>query len=218
MRKGILSIVLLWLCSIATYAQEITSDDGNNQHPGLIKNPSFEDEAKPIRNRRFGPNGEGELFGGYLPAGIIPGWFVIDGKERTSKIETTAENLLDATQHKALCWTITQASATLPVAIANVGFHGIETIEGHKYTLIFWARADKQYKGNIQVGLQSKSDGIWYAQSSVKGKIKKRWKKYTLTFTAEQSDENARFVIMTDKPGTLYLDEVSLYSPAAIKR
>ena len=66
MRKSFLSILLL--CSIATYAQEATSGNGGQ----LIKNHSFEEEAKPIRNRRFGPNGEGELFGGYLPQVLFP--------------------------------------------------------------------------------------------------------------------------------------------------
>lgn len=210
MKKHCITFFFL-LFAVITHAQSLHTTE-------LIKNHSFEDEAKPIRNRRFGPNGEGELFGGYLPTGIIPGWFVIDGQERTSKIEISTENLLDDTQHKALCWTINQASAMHPVSIANVGFHGIETVEGNNYTLTFWARADKPYKGHIQIGLQSKSDNTWYAQVSITGKIKKKWKKYTLTFTAEQNAENARFVIMADTPGVLYFDEVSLYSPASIKR
>ena len=210
MKKHCITFLSLFF-AVITHAQSLHTTE-------LIKNHSFEDEAKPIRNRRFGPNGEGELFGSYLPAGIIPGWFVIDGQERTSKIEISMENLPDDTQQKALRWTITQASVMRPVSIANVGFHGIEAIEGTKYTLTFGARADKQYKGHIQIGLQSKSDDTWYAQTSVAGKVKKRWKKYTLTFTAEHSAENARFVITADTPGILYLDEVSLYSPASIKR
>lgn len=184
----------------------------------LIKNSSFEEEAKPIRNQRFGPNGEGERFGGRLPAGIIPGWISANSEGAASKMATTTEKPLDNTQQKALLWSITEATATTPAAIANVGFHGIETIEGNTYTLTFWARADKRYKGKVKVGLQSKSDGTWYAQATVKGKIKKRWKKYTVTFTAKQSDENARFVLSADRPGTLYLDQVSLYSPGIIKR
>jgi hypothetical protein len=44
----------------------------------------------------------------------------------------------------------------------------------------------------------------------VKGKIKKRWKRYTVTFIAEESDPKARFVMTADKPGVIYLDCVSL--------
>ena len=223
MRKSLISISLSCLCCLTAYAQapagSMDSPTEDKQSNELIKNPSFEDEAKPIRNRRFGPNGEGELFGGRLPAGTILGWIPANSEGAASKMETTAEKLLADTQQKALQWTITEATTASPAAIANVGNHGIEVIEGHKYTLTFWARADKKYKGKIRVGLQSKSsDGVWYAQAKIKGKVKKRWKKYTVTFTTTQSDENARFVLSADRPGTLYLDQVSLYSPGIIKR
>lgn len=207
MRKSFLSILLL--CSIATYTQEATSGKGEQ----LIKNHSFEEEAKPIRNRRFGPNGEGELFGGYLPPGVIPGWIGVNSEGAMSQMETTTEKLLNKEQSQSLCWAITEATATSPAAIANVGYNGIEAIKGNKYTLTFWARADKRYKGHLHVGLQSKlSDGTWYAQTTMKGKIKKRWKKHTITLVAEGDAENTRFVITADTPGTLYIDEVSLYS------
>jgi hypothetical protein len=199
MKKIYASIALLWLAFAATYAQSSLPTE-------LLKNPSFEEEAKPIRNRRFGPNGEGELFGARLPEGIILGWITPNNQEEASTIELTEENLLDATQQKALLWTIKSA----PAAIVNVGFQGIEAIEGQQYTLTFWARADKKYKGPLHVGLQSKKTDTWYAQTTVKGKIKKRWKRYTLTFTAKGNDEKARFVMMAVKPGVLYLDCVSL--------
>lgn len=213
MKKSFLTIALLFFSAIITYAQR-ENEDGQ-----LIKNHSFENEAKPIRNRRFGPNGEGELFGGYLPAGIIPGWIIANNQEEASKIEITSEKLLDEAQHKALRWIIIQAKTTEPATIANIGYHGIEAIKGNKYTLTFWARADKKYKGQLHVGLQGKSlDGTWYAHASVRGNIKKKWKKYSITFVAEHSAENARFAITADTPGTLYIDEVSLYSPTEIKR
>ena len=199
MKKIYASIALLWLAFAATYAQSSLPTE-------LLKNSSFEEEAKPIRNRRFGPNGEGELFGARLPEGIILGWITPNNQEEASTIELTEENLLDATQQKALLWTI----KSTPAAIVNVGFQGIEAIEGQQYTLTFWARADKKYKGPLHVGLQSKKTDTWYAQTTVKGKIKKRWKRYTLTFTAKGNDEKARFVMMADKPGVLYLDCVSL--------
>ena len=200
MKKVYASIALLWLALTAAYAQ-------TSQPIELLKNPSFEEEVKPIRNHRFGPNGEGERFGARLPVGIILGWITPDNQEEKSKTELVSENLLDTMQHKALRWSIEATPATL----ANVGFQGIEVVEGQQYTLTFWARADKRYKGTLNVGLQSKhEDHTWYAQTKVKSKIKRRWKKYTLTFTAEGNDPKARFVMVADKPGTLYLDEVSL--------
>lgn len=199
MKKVYAYLTLLWFGLTISYAQSAQSVE-------LLKNPSFEEEAKPIRNRRFGPNGEGELFGGRLPAGVIPGWIMVDNEEGTSDIKISTENLLDTTQHKALRWEFEKGSAT----IANVGVQGIEVVNSRQYTLTLWARADKKYRGKIQVGLQSKHDGIWYAQAKIKGKIKKRWKKRTITFTAEGNDAKARFVMTADEPGTIYLDCVSL--------
>ena len=217
MKNILLSIGFICLSTITTYAQKIGE---SVQYIELIKNHSFEDEGGPIRNRRFGPNGEGELFGGYQPIGIIPGWINISNKEAEVLVDITTEGLLDETQHRALRWVITRATSMTPAGIANVGIHGIEVTEGNKYTLTFWMRADNRYKGKLRVGLQRKSfDNTWYAQAIIKGhKIKKKWKKYSITFVAKHSDENACFVITSDTPGTLYMDEVSLYSPTAIKR
>lgn len=209
MKKIYLSFILLSLCTIDITAQE-TKLNKEEQCSELLKNPSFEEEAKPIRNRRFGPNGEGELFGGYPPAGIIPGWIYPDGKRELSTFEISTEGLLDTTQHKALRWEITLATSTTPAAIANVGVHGIKVSEGNKYRLTFWARADKKYKGKLFVGLQSKDDETWNTYSKVRGKIKKRWKKHTITFTAKGNTPKARFVMMGTKPGTIYLDCTSL--------
>ena len=199
-------ITLLFCFCAAVSCAQSAHDAKESQPAELLKNPSFEEEAEPIRNRRFGPNGEGELFGGYLPAGIIPGWIMVDNREERSDIETIAENLLDESQGKALRWQITEGPAT----IANVGFQGVEAIQGTQYRLTFWARADKKYKGKVQVGLQNKHDNTLYAQAVVKGKIKKRWKKYSMTFTAHEDNPKSRFVITADKPGTLYFDCVSL--------
>ena len=217
MKNILLSMGFICLSTITTYAQKIGE---SIQDVELIKNHSFEYEGEPIRNRRFGPNGEGELFGGYQPIGIIPGWINANNKEAEAQMEITTEGLLDETQHRALRWVITQATSMTQAGIANVGIHGIGVTGGNKYTLTFWMRSDKRYEGKLHVGLQRKSfDGTWYAQAIIKGhKIKKKWKKYSITFVTEHSDENACFVITADTPGTLYIDEVSLYSPIAIKR
>lgn len=220
MKKKLLSVTLACLCCMSVQAEtrSIESSQEEKQPTELIKNYSFEDEAHPIRNRRFGPNGEGELFGGRLPEGTIPGWITANSDEAASKMEITTENLISTTEKKALRWSITEATATAPAAIANVGFHGIKAVKGNTYTLSFWARADKRYKGTIRIGLQSKSDdSIWYAQTTVKGKLKKRWKRYSFTFTPEKDAQNTRFIVTASKPGTLYFDCISLHSPS-IKR
>ena len=195
------------------FYEEINHAGEGGLYAELIQNRSFEDEAQPVRNRRFGANGEGERFG-YRPAPrTIPAWINADAKGAQSKMEITTEGLLNEVQKKALRWNITEATATAQAGIANTGFWGIAAVEGDTYTLSFWARADKRYKGNLYVGLQSREGGIWYARVKVKGRIGKRWKKHTVTFTPEADADYTNFVMVADKPGTLYLDMVSLFPP-----
>jgi hypothetical protein len=195
------------------FYEEINHAGEGGLYAELIQNRSFEDEAQPVRNRRFGANGEGERFG-YRPApGTIPAWINADAQGAQSKMEITTEGLLNEVQKKALRWSITEATATAQAGIANTGFWGIAAVEGDTYTLSFWARADKRYKGNLYVGLQSRDGSIWYARVTVKGRIGKRWKKHTVTFTPEADADYTNFVMVADKPGTLYLDMVSLFPP-----
>lgn len=190
--------------------KEAKTTDNESQQANLIQNGSFEEEAKPIRNQRFGPNAEGERFGGWPAPGTIPAWYTTNSKGAASHIEIANTGLLDATQHKALCWTITEATTATPAAIGNTGERNVLSLKGNTYTLTFWARADKRYKGTLFVGLQNKHDGTWHAKTKIKKRIGKKWKKYTLTFTPNTDDTQARFIMTANTPGTLYIDEVSL--------
>ena len=195
------------------FYEEINHAGEGGLYAELIQNRSFEDEALPVRNRRFGANGEGERFGGRPAPGTIPAWYAANSKGAASRMEITTEKMLNEVQQKALCWTITKATSATPAAIANTGYWGIASVKGDTYTLSFWARADKRYKGSLTVGLQSKDDAIWYAKAKVKGCIGKKWKKYTVIFAPDTDVDYTRFVIAADQPGTLYLDMVSLFPP-----
>ena len=195
------------------FYEEINHAGEGGLYAELIQNRSFEDEAQPVRNRRFGANGEGERFGSRPASGTIPAWYAANSKGAASRMEITTDNLLNKVQQKALSWTITKATAAEPAAIANAGYWGIASVKGDVYTLSFWARADKCYKGTLTVGLQDREESTWYAKAKVKGRIGKQWKKYTVTFTPDTDVDYTRFVIAADKPGTLYLDMVSLFPP-----
>ena len=119
------------------FYEEINHAGEGGLYAELIQNRSFEDEARPIRNRRFGANGEGERFGSRPQPGMIPAWILANSEGATSKMEITSTNLLNDVQQKALKWNITEASADAPAAIANTGFWGIESVKGDTYTLTF---------------------------------------------------------------------------------
>ena len=89
------------------FYEEINHAGEGGLYAELIQNRSFEDEARPIRNRRFGENGEGERFGRRPLPGLIPAWVSANSEGAASKMEITTTNLLNKVQQKALKWSIT---------------------------------------------------------------------------------------------------------------
>lgn len=94
--------------------------------------------------------------------------------------------------------------------LANEGFWGINIIKGDEYQLSFYARASKNFKGNITASLQS-ANGKILAAYQFKNATGSSWKKYTAVLKANQSDPKARFVLFFGSTGTVWLDVVSLF-------
>lgn len=92
--------------------------------------------------------------------------------------------------------------------VANGGFYGMGVVKGDRYLLAFDARSDGGFTGPITVTLES-TDGLVYAQEKF-NKLASTWKNFTATLTARATDPRARLVISADKPGTFWLDMVSL--------
>ena len=82
------------------FYEEINHAGEGGLYAELIQNRSFEDEARPVRNRRFGANGEGERFGSRPAPGTIPAWYAANSKGAASRMEITTENLLNKVQQK----------------------------------------------------------------------------------------------------------------------
>jgi alpha-L-arabinofuranosidase len=92
--------------------------------------------------------------------------------------------------------------------VANGGFYGMGVVKGDAYVLSFKARGDDRFAGPLTVTLES-TDGLVYTQEEFSN-LTLDWRKFTATLTATATDPQARLVVSADKPGTFWLDMVSL--------
>src|SRR6185437_3759114 len=105
-------------------------------------------------------------------------------------------------------------SPTGRVGGANDGYWGIPVRPQTAYHASFYARASPDFKGPLNVDIESNDGATVFARGSV-GSVSHDWKLYSLTLNtgdAAPSTSN-RFVLSTSGPGTLWLAQVSLFPP-----
>lgn len=104
------------------------------------------------------------------------------------------------------------ASKGHPAGMSNPGYWGIPVKPNTTYTVSFFAKAEKN-GGPITVALARK-DGAVITSSSVNG-VSGEWKKFQVTLhtgALAASKENV-FTLTTERPGKLWLQQVSLFGP-----
>jgi alpha-L-arabinofuranosidase len=96
------------------------------------------------------------------------------------------------------------------VGAANGGYFGIASVKGDQYDLSLSARATEGYGGSLVASLESSDGKTVYARATVE-KLTSEWKTYRLALTSQDDDPKARLVLSATKPGTVWLDMVSLF-------
>ena len=156
--------------------------------------------AELIRNRSFEDSSNYDYWTKEAPSGT-----------RVS-ITNITSGLLNKAQKHALKMTVTDASEQLPAGISNEGYWGINAVEGRTYKLSFFAKSTAEKNFKLKVGLQ-KSDGTSLGESDMEISLTNEWNRYTATITATGNEPKAKFVLLSETPGTIYLDMVSLFPP-----
>jgi len=98
--------------------------------------------------------------------------------------------------------------------VANGGWWGISVREGEAYNLSLHARAGDGLEGPIIATLED-AGGRTCAEAKIEG-VGAEWKRFSATLTANATDPRARLAIAA-KPGTLWLDMVSLFPAKTFK-
>jgi len=93
--------------------------------------------------------------------------------------------------------------------VANNGYWGMAVTKGQAYELSLCARGGEGFTGPLVVSLES-SNGTAYAQSTIRS-LTPEWKRYQFALKANATDPKARLVITSKRPGTFWLDMVSLF-------
>jgi alpha-L-arabinofuranosidase len=108
---------------------------------------------------------------------------------------------------------LTMASGTGSVGAGNGGFWGMSLQAGASYDLNLYARASNNFSGTLQAKLESPDGATLYAQTSFSG-LQSNWNRFSASLVSSGSATNARLVISIPQPGTVWLDEVSLFPRA----
>ena len=151
----------------------------------LISNRSFEDDDKNI-----------------------PTWKTAAQEGAKINAQLINKGLLNKAQGKALQLSVA-ATPNATASLINEGFWGINAVQGRTYKLSFWAKGS--YKGNLKTQLINEKGDKVYAETTVSGKIGKKWTNYTAELTANANDAKAQFALVADGKGTILLDVVSLF-------
>ncbi len=101
------------------------------------------------------------------------------------------------------------------VGVANAGYWGIPIKPSTTYRASFFAKAGNGFAGSVLLSLESNDGATVFARAQVAG-VSGNWNKYEAVLTTSanvQPTAGARFVLLTNSPGTLWLSQVSLFPP-----
>lgn len=99
---------------------------------------------------------------------------------------------------------------TSKAGIANLSLNrwGIAVNKNQVFEGRLYLRS-KEFTGPVTVALQNADGTVTYASQTINN-IKENWDKYPFTLTTNSSDAKARFVILIDTPGKIWVDQVVL--------
>lgn len=176
----------------------------------LIRNRSFKADAVVPR-----VDPTNYVPGKYLPVTFGPNvkpkfWSTVGGAAMVLDTNTPLNEFLNV----SLKLDASTATATAPAGVANGGYWGIPVKPKTTYTVSFFAKAAPGFKGPVTVSLESADGKTTFASKTVSG-VSGEWKKFETkltTKTATASKDNV-FKLTTTSPGTLWLQNVSLFPP-----
>jgi alpha-L-arabinofuranosidase len=173
------------------FFEEINLAGDGGLYAELVRNRSFEDSDRPDH------------------------WSLLLGGTRKGRIAVDAKNPMSEKNPRSLKLTI-GSEGDGRVGVANDGYYGINVQKDAVYELSLAARAGDGFSGPLSVTLENADGRRVYAGAQIEG-LTDQWRTFTLTLTASESDPKARLVIAAARPGTVWLDMVSLFPKATWK-
>jgi alpha-N-arabinofuranosidase len=159
--------------------------------------------AELIRNRAF-------LDDAASPAH----WSAVHGEGAAVVIALDTNQPLNTTIATSLRVDVAQASEGHAAGVANEGYWGIPVKPNTRYRASFFAKVAPGFTGSITAGIESEDGKTTYAAGRVSG-LTQAWKQFQVTLSTANvaPTAQARFVLMVDRPGTVWFSLVSLFPP-----
>jgi len=165
------------------FFEDINLSADGGIYPELVRNRSFEDSEKPE-----------------------PWKLVTTGKAKASMAVDDTKPL-NPVNRRSLKLTIAGADGG-KVSVINEGYWGMAVVKDAEYRLSLSARSGDGLRGPLAVAIEGKS-GAKLARGDVDG-LTAEWKTFTLDLKSRGTDPHAKLVLSIARPGTIWLDMVSL--------
>jgi alpha-N-arabinofuranosidase len=159
--------------------------------------------AELVQNRAFLDNVETPVH-----------WSLVQGQGAAATIALDRTAPLNDILTNSLRLDAATASESARAGIANDGYWGIPVKPNTRYRASFYARAAADFKGPIQVAIESDDGATTFAEAKVSS-LGADWKLHTVTLKTGDvtPTAKARLVLSINQPGTVWFDLVSLFPP-----
>jgi alpha-N-arabinofuranosidase len=146
--------------------------------------------------------------------GAMDHWVAVTQGNAQATIEIDNDNGPSAALPRSLKLTVKQAGASEQAGVLNDGFWGIPVRPDTTYQASFYAKTDNAAIGPIKISIVANDSGETLASTTVPA-IGTDWKQYSATLKTDQTQTSAtnHLVLSVEKPGTIWLDLVSLFPP-----
>ncbi len=175
----------------------------------LIRNRTFKSDSLPerIKPEEYDP---AKYYPAKFAENVSPKfWSSVGGATMMLDTNTPLNEALNV----SLKVDAAAASKTSPAGIANGGYWGIPVEPKTAYTLSFFAKASSGFTGPLTASIES-TNGKVFASVKIPG-VTGEWQKFEATLKTKgvkPSKDNV-FKLTTATPGTIWLQQVSLFPP-----
>ena len=175
----------------------------------LIRNRTFKADSLPqhLKPNDYDP---AKYYPAKYPANVAPKfWKSIGGAALVLDTNTPLNNALNV----SLKLDATAASKTSPAGVANGGYWGIPVQPKTAYHVSFFAKAAPGFTGPLTASIES-TNGKVLASAEISG-VTGEWQKFEATLKTKggKPSKDTVFKLTTAAPGTIWLQQVSLFPP-----
>ena len=159
--------------------------------------------AEMVRNRTFRADWSGILY-----------WYLLENGDAAAKMDIDKETGPSDALKTSLRLDVEKAGTGSEAGVLNVGYWGMAVRPQTEYKGSFYAKASAGDIGPVTVSLVGDQSGKAVATAAVTG-IGTEWKQYTFTLKSGSVTVSAanHLVLTVAHPGTLWLQQVSLFPP-----